>query len=340
MTPRSLALALCAGGLALPALAQTVTVYGRVDMSVSRHARLISNGQVTDATMTTLDSGGYSGSRMGLKGQEDLGGGLKALFVLEQGLQADTGMLGQGGRAFGRQAYVGMEGDWGRLTAGRQYTPWFDALSSTDPFGNNLVGNSGNLALANARADNALLYRSPVAAGFSGQALYAVSEGAATGRQTSLSMQYQGGPVTVNAGMGRATATVDGRSLLLGGSVNLGAVRLYAHGSWLRNLNPTVQAAPSLAAGARGRTWLLGAAAPLGQGMLMASWVHLDDQRAQDRDASQWAAGYLHRWSLRTSLYAGHARVINRNGGTLTPNTPSYPGRGEAQTQLGISHAF
>ncbi|WP_080569705.1 porin [Cupriavidus necator] len=70
-------------------------------------------------------SGGLSGSRRGLRGFEDLGGGLGGLFVLESGFGLDSGTLTLGGRFFGRLAYVGMVSGWGQITFGRQYTDMY-----------------------------------------------------------------------------------------------------------------------------------------------------------------------------------------------------------------------
>ena len=70
-----------------PLLAQQVTIYGRLDMSLSYQSRIFVNNQVTDQSVRAIDSGGYAGSRVGFRGTEDLGGGLKSLFVLEQGVQ-------------------------------------------------------------------------------------------------------------------------------------------------------------------------------------------------------------------------------------------------------------
>ncbi|PMY01052.1 porin, partial [Pseudomonas sp. GW460-13] len=83
-----------------------------------------------------MSSGGLSGSRWGLRGVEDLGSGLKALFVLESGFGLDDGKSQQGGRLFGRQAYVGLESDQvGRVTFGRQYTSLFDMMANFSPTG-------------------------------------------------------------------------------------------------------------------------------------------------------------------------------------------------------------
>lgn len=325
---------------AAPALAQdSVTIYGRLDMSIALQSRVFVNGKLTDKTVRVADSGGSNGTRVGFRGAEDLGDGLKAVFVLEQGIQADTGNIGQGGRAFGRQSYVGLDGKWGRLTVGRQYTPWFDTLSTADPFGNNFVGNSGNVEFANARVDNALLYRSPNLAGFTVQVLSAMGEGTGQ-RQNNLALAYQSGPLWIGAAWGEAKLGTRGSFGIVGASYDFGVARVYANLTRLQDIDPTSQPAPVLSPGARGRSWLLGANAPLGSGQLMVSVVGLDDQRKADRDARQVAVAYNHLLSRRTSLYAGAARIVNRNGGVLTANTPSYPGRGEQQIQLGISQVF
>src|SRR6516225_900911 len=109
--------ALAAGG----AYAQSsVTLYGVVDAGVeySNHAQTSSSSH----DVVRLNSGGMSGSRWGLRGVEDLGGGLKGIFVLESGFNIDTGTSGQGGRLFGRQAFVGMQSQYGQLTLGRHQT--------------------------------------------------------------------------------------------------------------------------------------------------------------------------------------------------------------------------
>ena len=92
-----------------------VTIYGLVDMAI-QHENDGAN------TRTALDSGEFAGSRIGFKGSEDLGGGLKVNFQLESGFGADDGKLNQGGRIFGRQAWVGMSGGFGSVNLGRQWT--------------------------------------------------------------------------------------------------------------------------------------------------------------------------------------------------------------------------
>ena len=112
-----------------PALAQSsVTLYGVIDTGISyvNHSAT-ANGK--SASLTKFDDGVDGGNRWGLKGTEDLGAGLKAVFVLESGFAAGDGTLSQGGALFGRQAYVGVSKDHvGTFTLGRQYVFSHDYL--------------------------------------------------------------------------------------------------------------------------------------------------------------------------------------------------------------------
>ncbi len=130
------------GAFAGAAQAQSsVTLYGVVDANIEyvNHvgavpvaANNFNHGPAH--SVARLDAGGLSGSRWGLRGTEDLGGGLKAVFTLESGFSSDSGNLQQSGRLFGRQSFVGLESDSvGRLTFGRQYTSMFEALANFSP---------------------------------------------------------------------------------------------------------------------------------------------------------------------------------------------------------------
>ncbi len=152
------ALCLCGAGLAaLPVQAQSVVLYGLMDQAIEHvsHVGPAGSGLTRMPSMT-----GSLPSRWGLRGREDLGGGVQLGFVLEQGLQPDAGGLSQGGRMFGRQALIELSGGWGWLTLGRQSTQLFHALLDADLMGPALYG-SGSLDsyLPNARVDNALGYR-------------------------------------------------------------------------------------------------------------------------------------------------------------------------------------
>lgn len=116
-----------------------VTLYGVADANIE-YVNHLSQVLPTQAgfpgdgkTRVGLTSGGLAGSRWGIRGTEDLGGGLGAIFALESGFDLDSGNSTQGGRLFGRQAFVGLTTAAGRLTFGRQYTAAFDAFSNFSP---------------------------------------------------------------------------------------------------------------------------------------------------------------------------------------------------------------
>lgn len=145
--------------IAVPAVgnAQTVTLYGVVDTGVEYVNHVGSGG---DSVVRMPNLSGTVPSRWGLRGTEDLGAGLKALFALESGFGVDSGTSNQGGRLFGRQAWVGLAGNWGQLSLGRQYTAFFWATLDTDILGPNAFGSSSlDSYFPNARADNAIAYK-------------------------------------------------------------------------------------------------------------------------------------------------------------------------------------
>ncbi|WP_427308707.1 porin [Cupriavidus sp. H39] len=107
----------------------SVTLYGVVDVGVEFANHQPGAGD----TVARVSSGNIAGSRWGIRGTEDLGGGLKALFVLESGFDPDTGKSGQAGRLFGRSAYVGLVGQWGSILLGRQQGSFFDFVGNFDP---------------------------------------------------------------------------------------------------------------------------------------------------------------------------------------------------------------
>jgi predicted porin len=117
----------------------SVTLYGVADMNLEfvNHLGAIpaaANGFNSGPAnrVYRMNSGGVSGSRWGLRGTEDIGAGMKAMFVLENGFNLDTG-TGQQSRLFGRQAYVGLQTQYGQLSFGRQYTSLFEAMANFVP---------------------------------------------------------------------------------------------------------------------------------------------------------------------------------------------------------------
>ncbi|KVR11394.1 hypothetical protein WK09_21445 [Burkholderia ubonensis] len=180
-----------------PAYAQnSVTLYGLIDEGFNYTNNVRVNG--IGKTNYQLASGYAQGSRWGLRGSEDLGGGLKAVFVLESGFDVNNGRLGQGSRMFGRQAYVGLsESRFGTLTFGRQYDALVDYLAPltangnwggtlfSHPFDNDNTDNSF-------RVNNTVKYASPDWNGLQVGGTYSFSNstGFSTNRQYSIGAQY------------------------------------------------------------------------------------------------------------------------------------------------------
>ena len=215
--------------VATGAFAQSsVTVYGVIDAGYTRDG-----GGPAGASVNRLDSGIASGSRLGFRGVEDLGGGLKANFVAETGFCADSNAgapnFCTGGNNFmGRQATVGLSGGFGAADLGRQYTPAFGVLATIDPFSTGTAGQIGNLFdsaggyagaganSGNPRMNNAIKYSSPNISGFSASVAYGFGEvvnNSSAGRNIGFNAEYSNGPIYVGLGYhsakgGAATAAV------------------------------------------------------------------------------------------------------------------------------------
>ncbi|PRY05172.1 MULTISPECIES: porin [unclassified Paraburkholderia] len=195
----------------------SVTLYGVIDAGIS----YVNNSKTATGhdNLFKYDDGVAQGSRWGLRGTEDLGGGLKALFVLENGFNSGNGTLGQGGALFGRQAYVGLsQNNIGSLTFGRQYSFSTDYLGGNYSTGGQTV--AGNYAyhindvdqLTSSRINNAVKFSSANFAGLTFGAMYGFSNqaGAFAGSPTvgttagssraySFGVNYANGPFGVGA---------------------------------------------------------------------------------------------------------------------------------------------
>jgi len=345
---------LCAAGIA--AAASSVTVYGIVDAGVVRESGGAAGGA------TKLTSGIGTGSRLGFKGTEDLGGGLSAVFLLENGFQADTGALGQGGLLFGRQAFVGLQGQFGTVTVGRQYTPQYLTVVLADPFGSGFAGDTKNLMAATgngtSRMDNAVKYVSPVLRGWTAEAVYApgeVSGDSAAGRQFGGALAWNAGALQLRLGhhnRNNDTAVLKNTSnavnTVLAATYDFGVAKAhFAYGrnkglnsSLLRNTANPYGYAVAPAASSDSRDVLLGATVPYGPHTLMASAIRKDDRGPAAQDAQQYALGYRYTLSKRTDVYAVVAHIVNHNGAGYTVGSSIEGGTGNRAVDLGIRHAF
>ncbi|WP_250523573.1 MULTISPECIES: porin [unclassified Caballeronia] len=175
----TLGILLASGAAASNALAQgSVTLYGIIDTGIAYVHNVAGAADKTrNENAVAATNGALSGNRWGLRGREDLGGGLAAVFALENGFKASTGALGQGGRLFGRQSYVGLsDARWGTLTLGRQYDPLKDLIQPLTADGtwgtvNVTPGDLDNYDNS-LRVSNAIKYVSPVFSNVQIEALY------------------------------------------------------------------------------------------------------------------------------------------------------------------------
>ena len=154
-------------------------------------------------------SGGSTGSLFGLKGDEDLGGGLKAQFDVETGFNLNTGAQSAAGTIFNREAFVGLRNDhYGTVTAGRQYTPYFLLVG---PYASSswLTGATGahpgdiDGLDTTIRVNNAVTYTSPTFSGLTASAMYAfggIAGATGKGNTFSAALRYANGPVGIAAG--------------------------------------------------------------------------------------------------------------------------------------------
>lgn len=355
MTAAALAAAL-AGAADARAADSAVTVYGLVDVALVREG----GGSAGDVTKVT--SGVGTGSRLGFKGREELGGGLAAIFLLESGYQADTGALGQGGLLFGRQAYLGLQGRFGTLTLGRHYTPEYLTVVLADPFGSGYAGDTKNLMAATgnsaSRMDNSVKYVSPAVGGASVELVAGAGEVAgdgSAGRQFGGALDYGAGPLRIRLGYhnrNNDTAavknTTNAANTVLAAVYDFVVVRVHAaygvnkglNSSLLRNTaNPYGYAGVPVASN-DSRDFLLGATLPFGRHTLMASWIRKDDRGALDQNAVQYALGYRYALSRRTELYATYAHIVNVHGASYTVGSSIEGGTGNRSADIGIRYSF
>ncbi|MFT5590137.1 MAG: putative porin [Bradyrhizobium sp.] len=354
---QSTILLLLLGTAAGSAVAQTnVTIYGVADVGV------VAERGGSAGSVTKLTSGMASGSRLGFRGTEDLGGGLAANFLLETGIALDTGGFNQANTAFGRQAFVGLSGGFGGVTFGRQYTPQYVTLLLADPFSTGLAGDAANLMPntgdASSRMNNAVKYVSPNLEGFTGELAYGFGEVAgdnSAAKQYGAAIGYANGPLAVRLGYhnrNNNTAVIknstSAKDTLLALTYDLKVAKLHfgygvdkgTNSSPLRNTaNPYGKlVAPS--ASTDSRDLLLGVTVPFGVHTVLASYIRKDDKNSANQDASQWALGYRYAFSKRTDLYASFARINNDNGAGYTVGSAIEAGSGDKAFSVGVRHTF
>jgi predicted porin len=335
----------------------SVTLFGVIDAN----ARSV---KTSAGSLATLSTDGMGSSRLGLRGMEDIGGGMRAGFWLEGSVNVDvgggqktaaTGPTGNtaGGQDWQRRATVSLLGGFGEIRLGRDYTPDFWNHTVFDPFGTNGVGNSvntfdtlGSGATTTVRANNSIGYFLPGGlGGVYGQVMLAAGEGAAGNKHVGFRVGYAAGPLNIALAYGKTSVTegppaVDWTRLNVGGSYNFGFMT-----AMFQYITSDVSGG---AANNRENTnYLIGANVPLGQGTFKFSYVSADGDgpTAADkaRDATQFAFGYQYALSKRTNIYGHYARISNKSGANYrVANTALANANGRASNgyEFGINHSF
>jgi predicted porin len=340
------------GAFAGAASAQTnVTLYGLIDTGFQSY----------DSDATTLDktsrliSGGQSASRIGFRGTEDLGGGLKASFVLEQGFNSDAGTFGVATEQFSRLSFIGLSGGFGNVTLGKQVVPLKDAHDVLDPFG--AAGATGNienvfyngsatfLGGASGRIANTVKYVSPNFTGLTARASYTFGEttgATSANRAYGVGLSYINGPLNVQFGyIDRDDAANENRAFVVGAVYDFGALKLHAaFGDY-----ETEVAATGITT-LEGRNALVGVTVPFGRSSFIASYSRNDNRTdgiTSNDDSDRIALQYTYDLSKRTNFYVGYSTTKNDAAGVILAGSGGAvgPAGGDPQQfNVGVRHRF
>lgn len=335
----------------------SVTLFGVIDANMR-------NVKNSTGSLKTQSTDGAGSSRLGLRGVEDLGGGMRASFWLEGSVNVDVGGgaktaatangSGANGQDWQRRATVSLSGGFGEIRLGRDYTPDFWNHTVFDPFGTNGVGSSTNLFNATAsggattivRANNSVGYFLPGGlGGIYGQAMLAAGEGAAGNKHMGFRLGYAAGPLNVAFAYGKTDVTagppsVDWKRMNLGASYNLGFMTLM--GQYI-----TADVSGGASNGTETTNYLIGGNVPMGGGVFKFSYVKSDGDgptaALKARDATQFAFGYQYSLSKRTIVYGHYSRVSNKAGANYTASSGGLAnalGKGSTGYEFGVNHSF
>ena len=336
MQRKFLAAALFASFPLVAAAQSSVTIYGIADAAIAREDSGVAGGK-----RTVVNSGNQSGSRIGFRGVEDLGNGLKAAFNLEAAANLDTGTADTA--LFGRRAVVGLQGNFGSVMIGREYTPVADIAAQTDITGQGLFGgnlNSFGAMRLTRRISNSVNYKSNVMGGFKVGLAYGAGE-QTTGPSQNLkgiSADYSYGVFYVGGAYQtyERLASGDDKELFVGAGLKLGPADVkfsYASAN-PEGLNNKFE------------QYNLGASYTMEANKF---FVNVQQSKlASGARGTGWSLGYTYAMSKRTNLYAAFANMSNNNKATfginsaatnVTPPVTALDADPKALS-LGVRHSF
>ena len=344
------------------------TLYGVIDASLG--SRKVEAAGALAATAsepgTNINSSVNSGARWGLRGSEDLGGGLKANFQLESGFSVDTGASAQGGLLFGRTAKVGVSGGFGSIDMGRilaikdtstwavtggyaNYAAWGNTVDNGTTFGNP----SGTIA-APVRRNNSILYTSPAMSGLSAQIMYQPGENGVGGATpagatsyTGLGLGYAAGPMSANlsyesskaapgAGVASAAPAATVAGLAAGVDLTETAVSATYDFGIAKLAASYIKGSKAGAAGGDDTGYALGLTAPVGVVNVAAEYARVSTTLASGADGGKASALNVrvsYPLSKRSDVYGYY--MSGESNGVAAADTQKV-----TQYQLGLRHTF
>ena len=337
----ALAVSAVAAG-AVSAQTANVTLYGVIDTYIASE-RVSAAGRTPSTSVTVLNAGGLSGSRWGLRGSESLGGGMNAIFTLENGFDSTTGGLNQGGRLFGRRAFVGLNGGFGQVQVGRDYSPNFWVqLNSDDSYGGGLTGlsavaNLGAFYANTLRQDNQVQYITPNMGGLTARVAWALGEvagGTNRGRTFGANVEYKNGPIYAGVGFSdlkNAAGSASQKQFIIGASYNFGVA--YVGATYMENKSET---------GSKTKPIVASVTVPFG-----ASRIGFQVAQSKNGSAKASTFGLIaeNDLSKRTTAYAFGCQAKNKGlvnvcDGNTALNTATVNGQKSSAFGLGIRHRF
>lgn len=327
---------------AASAMAQSsVTLYGNIDTSMAYY-------RTGNENTVRMNSGSLWGSRLGMRGSEDIGDGYQIIFKLEQSIDSNNGQAGNPAEAFGREAWVGLSGDFGKVEIGEIQTPtyvptagYYDAFALVT-----MASGFNNFQLESVRQNNAIMYSSPSFHGVTGQVMVGLRDTTMTPtsglNNYDFALEYNQGPWKLATSYQSVENSTDSSTLNTffgGGSYGFGRWRAYVGYNHATQTNGTVN---NNVFGAS-LLYNLTANTSLAAGY---AWVHSAGFTAPGT-ADEFSAQVRTFLSKRTEIYASLAKLRNRgktaftlNGATVAGVPAAHPGADVGGAEIGILHYF
>lgn len=353
------------------ALAQNATLYGRVDVGLQH----IDNG----TSNLRVDSGTYTASRVGIRGNEDLGGGLSALYFMELGFNADTGVAQGGSRLFNRGSYVGLSSkEAGTLTIGRQYVPIFwpflfaddagplrlhgystvqsiqrsnffrvNSTALTNPVSNGQLASAAggiySAGITSAFENNLLVYKSPSFSGLTVTGAYGAAENYVDGgRVLGANAEYRNGGLYLGAGWNQKRGQVtSGGFQKIDESMVGGMYSVTPSVNLWGNVHGwDVNTGP--VSKVKGHDLMVGVSYKTPGGQLWANYSGKNVKNCNDCNSKGFGVGYHHLLSKRTDVYTSYGQVNNdsNSANSLNGFAPITAGTSVRGLAVGIAHQF